>query len=160
MAEKKVDFPKRIYDLLGTFGTASVVGSIPAILGIVLGGGDPKAKALKLFKGKVDAQAGRSSGKALGFAIHKSISAVAAATPEDKRADAVKQAAGLLALQLAQAAELALKFGDAALARENARGKGQAAEERPLAEREAAEEALEQSLIDVGRAAVGDEPKD
>ncbi len=154
-----IKLPK-ITDLLGAIGPGSVVKFLPQILDLALGGGDPKKKALSLFTKKADAQAGRSAGKVLAFQCHKAISAVAGATPADKRAEVVEQFCANLALQLVQIAESVLAFGPLAVQREVTRGKGDAAETAALSAREAGEEALVQDGLDAGRFLAGDAPKD
>lgn len=129
------------------------VSALPVILQLFLGGGDPKAKALAAVQKLSGAQQARSSGKVLAFQGHKAISALAQHTPAEHRAEVVRAYAASIALQAAEFAEEAIKFGELAIERENQRGKP--GEDAAVEARESGEEAIIQAGIDIGRVIAG-----
>lgn len=145
--------------ILGAVDLGGFTNGLPGILLDLLGGGSLKENVLKIARKKGEAQEARTAAKERARLAHKAISAVAAATPADQRAEATLRFAQAIALQQAQEAEALIAFARLAVAREAARGKGGTEEEAAIDAREAGEALVIQQGLDVGRVIAGDAPQ-
>jgi hypothetical protein len=135
------------------------------ILDAVLGGSSVRDAAEGIFARRLNAQEGRSGGRALAHAICEQVDEAmetkAAGVTVDQRIEVGTLLAKNAAVQLAEAAEILLKYPELQAAVVRAKEAGDAAAlAQARTTRDAATTRVREALTDVGRVAAGDAPKD
>jgi len=139
--------------------------TLGTILDAVLGGSSLRGAAEAIFAKRLSAQEGRSGGRVLAYAICEQVDEAMEAKPAgvtlDQRIEVGTLLAKNAAAQLAEAAEILLKYPEFQAAVVRAKDSGDAtALAKARTERDAATTRVREALTDVGRVAAGDAPKD
>jgi hypothetical protein len=150
--------------LLGLLKDQIAPRSLTKVLEVVFSQSSVRVAAEQELRGRLHAQAARSSAESLGRALVKLIDAAIEAKPEGATVEQRGQVGTMLAqnaaVQLAEAAEILLAYpkleADVVRARE---AKDKAALEAAKEARGQGVDRVKQALVDVARVVIGDDPK-
>jgi hypothetical protein len=139
--------------------------SLSKILDSVFGGSRVRAAAEAVLEEALNAQAGRSAGKVLGRAVCEQVDAAMEARPAgatlEQRVEVGTLLAQNAAVQLARAAEILLAYPELQAAVVCAKeSRDAAALKAARAAPNAGTEQVKQALVNVGRVAAGDAPRE